>query len=57
MYLACDAALAMYASGRITGVTVSLGDATTHAVPIYEGTWKTSLLLYYENSFLYFFNG
>ena len=34
--MACDQVLALYASGRTTGIVLDIGD-TVHAVPIYEG--------------------
>ena len=36
-YIAINAVLALYSSGRTTGVVVSSGDAISTAVPIYEG--------------------
>jgi len=47
LYLACDAVMSLYASGRTTGIVLDIGNSA-RAVPIYEGHYIPHAVQYGE---------
>lgn len=42
-YVAIEAVLAVYASGRSVAMVLDIGDGVTHVVPIWQGRYKNNI--------------
>ena len=49
-YMAVPSVMALYVSGRVTGLVLDCGNKLSHTVPVYEGNYLSIYTIYVTSS-------